>query len=296
MNTFQLECYIALSDTLNYARTAEHMNVSQPAITRQIQSLENELGVKLFKRSTRSVDLTDDGKSFLADAKKILDISQNALQRFEKKRDNDFIRFAIGVPNSVYIRLLTPIICKMHQEYTNLKPVIVQMPLSQLLPKLNDGTIDVAMGIKDGETKALNYAFRKICSTTLTCMMPPNHPLTKEEVITSKLLQRYPAIIYNPTDIPSATVSWQEITNYGGSSEDVTFCDSSEIAASLSAAGVGVATSPKHLVPSIPGIVTRDLSDSPQLSLGIYYKSGQFNDYSKSMFSYLKDALNPMWN
>ena len=104
MNTFQLECYIALSDTLNYARTAEHMNVSQPAITRQIQSLENELGVKLFKRSTRSVDLTDDGKSFLADAKKILDISQNALQRFEKKRDNDLIQHILDFLRLLYAK------------------------------------------------------------------------------------------------------------------------------------------------------------------------------------------------
>lgn len=294
MNTFQLECYIALSDTLNYARTAEHMNVSQPAITRQIQSLENELGVKLFKRSTRSVDLTDDGKSFLADAKKILDISQNALQRFEKKRDNDFIRFAIGVPNSVYIRLIAPIICKLRQEHPNLKPVIVQLPISQLLPKLNDGTIDVALGIKDSKTKASNYAFRKICSTSLMCMMPPEHPLTKEDTITTELLRHYPSIIYNPTDIPSATVSWQEITNYGGSAEDVTFCDSSEIAAALSAASVGIATAPKHLVPPISGIFTKELSDSPQLSLGIYYKRGQLNEHSKSLFSHLKDALSPM--
>ncbi len=55
MNTFQLTCFLTLSETLNFAKTAEQLSVTQPAVTHQIQSLEAELGVRLFTRSTRSV-------------------------------------------------------------------------------------------------------------------------------------------------------------------------------------------------------------------------------------------------
>ena len=64
MNTFQLKCYLTVANTLNFARAAEQMNISQPAITHQIKALEEELNTKLFFRSTRLVEITPDGNSF----------------------------------------------------------------------------------------------------------------------------------------------------------------------------------------------------------------------------------------
>ena len=65
MNTQQLECFTTLAKTLNYAKTAEQLSMSQPAVSRQIQSLETELGAQLFNRTTRSVSLTQVGFQFL---------------------------------------------------------------------------------------------------------------------------------------------------------------------------------------------------------------------------------------
>ena len=64
MNTFQLSCYLAVANTLSFARAAQQMNISQPAITHQIKTLETELNVKLFRRSTRMVELTPEGQVF----------------------------------------------------------------------------------------------------------------------------------------------------------------------------------------------------------------------------------------
>lgn len=58
MNTVQLECYMAVAENLNFARAAEQLHITQPAVTHQINSLETELDVKLFKRTTRTVELT----------------------------------------------------------------------------------------------------------------------------------------------------------------------------------------------------------------------------------------------
>ena len=72
MNIMQLRCFLAVADTLSFARAAEMMNVTQPAITQQIQTLEEELGVKLFRRSTRSVEITNEGRIFFGDAANII--------------------------------------------------------------------------------------------------------------------------------------------------------------------------------------------------------------------------------
>ena len=78
MNTFQLSCFLTVAETLNFARAAKQLNVTQPAVTHQIRSLETELGVKLFKRSTRSVELTREGSIFINDAKSMIAISLRA--------------------------------------------------------------------------------------------------------------------------------------------------------------------------------------------------------------------------
>lgn len=93
MNTYQLECFLTLAKTLNYAKTAELMYTSQPAITRQIQSLEKELDTKLFNRSKHHVELSEDGKSFITDAKNIVSISNRAVHKFNQKKKKKYKLF-----------------------------------------------------------------------------------------------------------------------------------------------------------------------------------------------------------
>ena len=72
MNSTQLECFMQVAENLNFARAAEALHITQPSVTHQIHTLETELNVKLFHRTTRSVSLTQAGLSFFTDAKNIL--------------------------------------------------------------------------------------------------------------------------------------------------------------------------------------------------------------------------------
>ena len=55
MNTFQLQCFLAVAEYLSFAQAAQHLHVTHPAVSQQIQSLEKELNTRLFQRTTRSV-------------------------------------------------------------------------------------------------------------------------------------------------------------------------------------------------------------------------------------------------
>lgn len=72
MNTTQLRCFLSVAEYLSFARAAEQLNMTQPAISHQISSLEKELDVQLFVRTTRSVTLTEEGSIFINDAKNIV--------------------------------------------------------------------------------------------------------------------------------------------------------------------------------------------------------------------------------
>lgn len=69
----QLRCFTAVAKNLNFRRAAEQLYISQPAVTRQVQLLEAELGVPLFQRVQRHIVLTDAGRNFYSDAVDILD-------------------------------------------------------------------------------------------------------------------------------------------------------------------------------------------------------------------------------
>ena len=72
MNTTQLECFMEVANFLNFSRAAEHLRITQPAVSHQITALEDELGVKLFQRTSKSVRLTKEGYLFTQYAGEIL--------------------------------------------------------------------------------------------------------------------------------------------------------------------------------------------------------------------------------
>ena len=72
MNTIQLECFVTVAEYLNFSKASRTLKLTQPAVTHQIQTLEKELDVKLFNRTSKNVALTQEGVLFLSDAKLIL--------------------------------------------------------------------------------------------------------------------------------------------------------------------------------------------------------------------------------
>src|SRR5258708_40138555 len=68
----ELECFVAVAEELHFSKAAKRLHMSQPPLSRQIQSLERKLGVQLLKRKTRLVELTSPGRSFLNDGRETL--------------------------------------------------------------------------------------------------------------------------------------------------------------------------------------------------------------------------------
>ena len=81
MNTTQLECFLAVAEHLNFSRASEELKMTQPAVSHQIRTLEEELGVKLFMRTSKNVSLTSEGIRFLPDADLILKTALSAKAR-----------------------------------------------------------------------------------------------------------------------------------------------------------------------------------------------------------------------
>ena len=97
MNTVQIECFLAVSEHLNFSRASEALKITQPAVSHQIQTLEEELGVKLFKRTSKSVSLTPEGIQFLPDAELILKTVISAKERLGNTTALSPLRSAVTI-------------------------------------------------------------------------------------------------------------------------------------------------------------------------------------------------------
>lgn len=267
------------------------MHVSQPAITRQIQSLENELGTQLFHRSTRSVSLTDNGRQFIPDAKAIVETAHRAVHRFEGRHADSVTDYVIGCSGIAPMSLLIPVLKDFTDIHPALHPKLVDLPLTRLVPKLDDGTVDIALGAKVEKSELKNCSYHEICRSRLSGIYSASLPVSAESTVTMETLRKYPTILYSPIDIPTSVARQQSIVTEGKSASDIYYCDTAEEAVILTASGLGVSFLPEIFLNAFPNLESSPIEDIPEISFGVFYKSRHLTAASKDFIQRLTECL-----
>ncbi|WP_305296820.1 LysR family transcriptional regulator [Parvibacter caecicola] len=144
MNISYFAEFVALSESLNFSATASQLSISQPALSNHIQALEEELGVKLFERTRRSVALTKEGRLLLADARNLLD-QYTDMHRFSQKNLADNCIFTVGgwLESPIVMSQLATSVRRFHDASgVQLKMMSVQGYATNMAEELNSGKID----------------------------------------------------------------------------------------------------------------------------------------------------------
>jgi DNA-binding transcriptional LysR family regulator len=105
-----LTSFVAVAERLSFVRAANHLNLSQPALTLQIKNLEEELGVQLFWRNRRTVKLTNVGNIFLGEAKATLARARQAADRAQKAARGEIGKLSIGFVSSAALEVVPRIV------------------------------------------------------------------------------------------------------------------------------------------------------------------------------------------
>lgn len=127
----------------NITKASEELLISQPAISKSIKNLEEQLGGTLFVRTKRGVILTEEGKEFYKYIKQAMEFIQNAESKFTDMINLETGTIKIGISTTLTKEFLLPYIEIFHSKYPNINIEITTNITNELIPKLRNGLIDM---------------------------------------------------------------------------------------------------------------------------------------------------------
>lgn len=145
MNFRQLQYAVILSKFLNISQAAEQLGITQPALSKQILTLEKELGIQLFDRNTVPLTITPAGESFIRETKEIL-LKEDRLKRsMEQFRTGERGRLVIGISPFRATYFLSEVIKKLNEQFPFLQVVLSEKNSTQLQKDTIDGLVDFSV-------------------------------------------------------------------------------------------------------------------------------------------------------
>lgn len=290
MNTVQLECFVAVAQYLNFSKASRTLKITQPAVSHQIQTLEEELGVKLFNRTSKNVTLTQEGFLFLTDAQLILKTALSAKERLSSR--DHFIPLELGCHNYMELNLFPPVLKKLTEEYPLLRPNIHLVPFPSLLRLMENNQVHAVLGIRD-EQKLSSLHFHELCSVPVACVCSPEHPLAKYGTLTKKQLSGN-FIACSPRHVPDSILAVQNNILVSLQPSQRFFAENIESAFALAKAQIGYTLYPNIVPAEDPGLSYIPITDLPKISFGVYCQHIQGQPVLKRFLTlisqYMKDG------
>lgn len=189
MELRHLRYFVAVAEELNFTRAAEKLRLAQPSLTRQIHNLEEELGVRLLDRTKNQVSLTEEGNSFLVDARRLVALSLESVKAVQRFSRGESGQLNLGYLFKFNFDLLPATLATFYQTCPEIAVNLFDMPPAEQLRALDARKIDLGfIGLRppapNKNMAALNWAC--VARHNVVVVLPARHPLSKK----SKILAR----------------------------------------------------------------------------------------------------------
>lgn len=183
MELRHLRYFVTVAEELNVSRASARLRISQPAVSRQLHDLEEELGVALFVREKNGLSLTQAGESYLGYAYDILRKSAEAITHMNSFRKLPVKKLIIGYIAPVLASLLTPALKKMSQKNKQIEVLLKELSPKDQIKALREKRIDLAfLGNPYPEIRN-EFELKTLKKIPLQAVLPDDHPLANRKRI-----------------------------------------------------------------------------------------------------------------
>ena len=195
-----LHTFVAVAQQGTLGRAAETLNLSQPALSKTLNELEQLTGTRLFERGRLGAQLTLVGEQFLTHAVKVLDALNSAGQALNRKEglNNDIVR--IGALPTAALGILT-VIGQFHKQQKDITLQVATMNNTMLLAGLKSGEIDIGIGRMSDPELMSGLHYELLFLESLKLVVRPGHPLLQETVTLSRVME-WPVVVSPKGTVP----------------------------------------------------------------------------------------------
>jgi LysR family hydrogen peroxide-inducible transcriptional activator len=175
MTITQLNYVLAVAEHKNFTKAAEHSFVTQPTLSMQIQKLEDELGIKIFNRNKKPIELTQVGIKIVSQAKNIVNESDRISDIIDQEKGFIGGEYRIGIIPTIMPTLLPLFIKTFIQKYPKVNLKIKELTTKEIIKQLNEGQLDAALAATPLEVE--NIIERPLYYEPFVGYIPENHRL-----------------------------------------------------------------------------------------------------------------------
>jgi DNA-binding transcriptional LysR family regulator len=298
MELRHLRYFVAVAEELHFGRAALRLHIVQPALSKQIASLEHELGVQLFQRTKRHVGLTEAGEVLLEDARQILAQADGAVMRANQASRGEIGSLTIGFIAPVLWELLPRVLRRYRARYPEVRLFLKDLHNSESVDGVLSKQLDLAfVRLPIGPRPEL--ACMTVHEEPVILAVPDNHPFAARGRVSLADLADEPIIMIPRSQEPVLFDYYTSLCADAGFSPSVVHeVNRTPVAVGLVAGGLGLAfvpSSARHVAHSgvsyVPLVETH-----PRLSVGMIWRTGPPPPLLRSFLSlkpWLRDGPGP---
>lgn len=191
-----------MAEAENISRAALKLHLSQPALSRQIRDLEDELGFLLLERSAKSVRLTDAGRVFLGESHAVLQRVEDGVKAARVVAAGQGGELHVGYAPTLTVRILPPTLRAFQAAMPGVRVKLHDLSTEEMLAGLRDAKLQLAFTVRPSPGTLRGLNFRKVMRDSLRLAVAPNHPLGHLPAVPIAEAAREAFIAYSRRDYP----------------------------------------------------------------------------------------------
>src|SRR6059058_32460 len=195
MELRHLRYFLAVAEAQNFTKAAALLRVAQPALSRRVQDLEDEIGVDLLKRSPRGVVLTAEGKVFLEKTRHILNLADESVEQVRALARGEYGELHVGYAPTPTVEILPPALAAFQKAVPRVKVLLHDLSSDELVAGLQNATLELAVMVyqpNGGRTAGIQFELLR--TYPLCVAMTATHPFARLKSITLEKLAAEPLV------------------------------------------------------------------------------------------------------
>lgn len=284
MDIRQLEYFVEVAKQLSFTKAAASLHVSQPSISKAIQNFENELGVPLFYRSSKQLELTDAGQAVLVNAQQVLASFHNLRSELTDLMNLQKGQIRIGIPPIVGAEFFSKLISLYKEKYPYIEIQLTEVGTKRIREYIEAGQLDIGLVCNTSTYEQLEtISFLK---DPLQLIVHQDHPLASKKRIELKDLKEESFIIYRKDFILYDKII-EECSKEGFFPTIACETTQKDLFIEMVQAKVGIALLPQKIAEKIPYTTIKRIplkEETIHLELGITWKKNKYLSFAVREF------------